>query len=123
LIDAEVDTSVLFPSFRQNLERSHALRRELWDLTRLIRAAEASPDKRRIQSLNRALTEFMEGAIKYLFYKDTETVERFVEEISVAKDERDLVPTLHRFGAYLETLFGQVSMRAVLEDHPFEPPE
>jgi len=32
------------------------------------------------------------------------------------------VPILHRFGAYLETLFGQVNMRTVLADHPFENP-
>jgi hypothetical protein len=29
---------------------------------------------------------------------------------------------LHRFSAYLETLFGQVNMRAVLAAHPFAPP-
>ena len=42
----------------------------------------------------------MGGALNYLFYKDTDTVERFVEEITVANRERDLVPILHRFGAY-----------------------
>jgi hypothetical protein len=123
LIDPNVDSSKLFPSFSLNFERSLALRRELWNLVRLTQAAEASPDKRRIQALNSSLSEFMNGTIDYLFYKDTETVERFVEEISVAKQERDLIPILHRFGAYLETLFGQVSMRAVLEKHPFQPPQ
>jgi hypothetical protein len=123
LIDPNVDSSKLFPSFSLNFERSLALRRELWNLVRLTQAAEASPDKRRIQALNSSLNEFMNGTIDYLFYKDTETVERFVEEISVAKQERDLIPILHRFGAYLETLFGQVSMRAVLEKHPFQPPQ
>jgi hypothetical protein len=122
LIDPAVDPSTLFPSFTQNLERSVALRRELWNLVRLTQAAETNPDKRRINSLNESLSEFMNGPLKYLFYKDTETVERFVEEIAVAKQERDLVPTLHRFGAYLETLFRQVNMRSVLEQHPFEPP-
>jgi len=33
------------------------------------------------------------------------------------------VPILHRFGAYVETLFAQVNMRAVLEKHPFEIPK
>ena len=122
LVDPKVDSSALFPSFRQNLERSVALRRELWNLARLIQAAEMNPDKRRIHALNESLSEFMSGPLTYLFYKDTETVERFVEEIAVAKQEKDLVPTLHRFGAYLETLFRQVNMRSVLEQHPFEPP-
>jgi hypothetical protein len=55
-----------------------------------------------------------------LFYKDRESVERFVEEILRTHDRKDLVPILHRFGAYLETLFGHVNNRTVLRDHPFE---
>jgi hypothetical protein len=58
--------------------------------------------------------------MKYLMYKDLETVERFIEEILITKNSSDLVPTLHRFSAYLETLFGQVKMRVVLMNHPFE---
>ena len=38
----------------------------------------------------------------------------------VTKQAKDLVPILHRFRAYLETLFGQVNLRAVFEKHPFE---
>jgi len=49
-----------------------------------------------------------------------ETVERFIEEVLVTGDKKDLVPILHRFGAYLETLFGQINMRAILAGHPFE---
>ena len=121
-VDPSVDGFSLFPSFRANFEQSFTLRSELWTLSQVTKAAEANPEKRRIQSLNKALRDFMNGAVKYLFYKDTETFERFVEEVMVAKEVRDLVPILHRFGAYLETLFGQVNMRAVLEKHPFEPP-
>lgn len=122
-VDPSVDGFLLFPSFRANFEQSFALRSELWSLSELTKSAEANPEKRRILSLNQALRDFMNGAVKYLFYKDTETFERFVEEVMVAKEERDLVPNLHRFGAYLDTLFGQVNMRAVLEKHPFEPPK
>jgi len=95
----------------------------LWKLVQLTKTAEADPEKKGVQILNKALREFMLGPIRYLYYKDTETFERFVEEIMITKKERDLVPILHRFGAYLETLFGQVSMRAVLEKSPFEPPK
>jgi hypothetical protein len=59
--------------------------------------------------------------MNYLFYKDKETVERFGEEVLATSEKKDLVPILHRCGAYLETLLGQVNMRAVLADHPFEP--
>lgn len=119
LIDPSVNVLTLFPSYQVNVERSLALRRELCDLVRLTQSAEQEPEKQQIESLNRSLREFMNGTIDFLFYKDTETFERFVEEILVTKQTKDLVPILHRFGAYLETLLGQVSMRAVLEKHPF----
>jgi len=122
-VDPTIDGFSLFPSFRSNYERSLALRGELWKLVQLTKTAEANPEKKRVQLLNKALREFMLGPIRYLYYKDTETFERFVEEIMITKEERDLVPILHRFGAYLETLFGQVNMRAVLEKVPFEPPK
>ena len=120
LIDASVNVISLFPSFQVNFERSLTLRRELWAIVRLTQAAEKEPEKRQIDALNRLLRDFMNGTVRFLFYKDTETVERFVEEILVTKQKKDLVPILHRFGAYLETLFGQVNMRAVLEKHPFD---
>ncbi len=120
LIDPTVDVIALFPSFRNNFERSLTLRNELWKIVRLTQAAEQDPEKPQIESLNRSLRDFMNGTVHFLFYKDTETVERFVEEILVTKQKKDLVPILHRFGAYMETLFGQVSMRAVLEKHPFK---
>ena len=63
----------------------------------------------------------MKQTVRFLFYKDTETIERFIEEILVTKQNKDLVPILHRFGAYLETLLGQVNMRGVLAKHPFDP--
>ena len=55
-----------------------------------------------------------------MFYKDKETVERFIEEVLITTNKKDLVPILHRFGAYLETLFGQVNMRIVLANNPFD---
>ena len=119
LIDPTVNVVALFPNYQVNFERSLSLRRELWNLVRLTQAAEQEPEKTQIDSLNKSLRDFMNGTINFLFYKDTETFERFVEEILVTKQTKDLVPILHRFGAYLETLFGQVSMRAVLEKHPF----
>ena len=120
LIDPEVEIIKLFPSFRTNFERSFALRGELWKIIRLTQSAETEPEQDRIDALNRSLREFMAGTFQFLYYKDTETVERFVEEILVTKQKKDLVPILHRFGAYLETLFGQVNMRAILEKHPLK---
>ena len=119
-VDEGADVASMFPNLRVNFDRSVILRQELWKLARLTREAEQAPEEAAIEKLSAALREFTSGAIRSLFYKDSETFERFVEEIFVTQQAKDLVPLLHRFGAYLETLFGQVSLRAVLEDHPFE---
>jgi hypothetical protein len=88
-----------------------------------VKYAEQNPRQSAVIELNKQLTSFLIGSMHYLFYKDKETVERFVEEILVTANKKDLVPILHRFSAYLETLFGQVNMRAVLANHPFQTKE
>jgi hypothetical protein len=115
-IDPSADLFTVFPEFKTKREQSAALRRELNDLIKIIQAAEADPDDRKVDALKSGIREFMIEAVNYLFYKDTETVERFVEEITLTRTNTDLVPLLHRFGAYLDTLLGQVSLRAVLVD-------
>jgi hypothetical protein len=83
-----------------------------------VRAAETDIDSNRISDAT--LHAFLSGPVPSLFYKDRESVERFIEEILRTSDRKDLVPILHRFGAYLETLFSHVNNRTVLRDHPFD---
>ena len=118
LIDPQVKPSDLFPMIGQKLESSLRLRSELASMTKLVRAAEADIDSNRISDAS--LYAFLSGPAPSLFYKDRESVERFIEEILRTSDRKDLVPILHRFGAYLETLFSHVNNRTVLRDHPFE---
>jgi hypothetical protein len=89
-------------------------------LARAVQSTEKAPEKKAVADLRVKLREFMSSTVGSLFYKDIETFDRFVEEVLAARDNSDLVPILHRFGAYLETLFGQVNLRFVLQDHPFE---
>jgi hypothetical protein len=121
LVDPKTDILDLFPNFAIKLDQSLTLRRELWRVSDVVQAAEKNPQKSEIEKLHKTLNEMMKGTVRFLFYKDTETVERFVEEILVTKQNKDLVPILHRFGAYLDTLIGQVNLRAVLAKHPFDP--
>ncbi len=120
LIDPKVNNVDLFPTFKVKFEQSVILQKDLWSLTRLVQASESDPSAPNLETLKDSIRAFMKENVRFLFYKDTETVERFVEEILVTKQNKDLVPILHRFGAYLETLFGQVKLRAVLAKHPFE---
>jgi hypothetical protein len=120
VINPKTEIIDLFPEFRKKLDHSLILRSELWSVTKVVQAAEKTPEAKQIESMRQTLRGFLNGSMRYLFYKDTETVERFIEEILVTSQTKDLVPILHRFGAYLETLFGQVSLRSVLANHPFE---
>ncbi|MDT5295453.1 MAG: hypothetical protein QOJ76_2333 [Acidobacteriota bacterium] len=118
--DSTVDGDGLFRSFQTKLEQSLKLRHELWRLVALVRRAsaegEAFPTTRVVEGLN----DFREGAQRFLMYKDWEVLERFGEEVEAARGAGEWSRTLNRFEAFLETLFGQVNMRAVLAEYPFE---
>lgn len=123
LIESEIDAYKLFPNFQTKQEQSIILRSELWLAMKNVQEAEKNPETYPLIELHEKLNAFMKKAMKYLMYKDWETLERFIEEVIRTNNKTDLVPILHRFGAYLETLFGQVNMRVVLANHPFEPPK
>lgn len=119
LIEPGMVVTELFPSVQLKLEQSLSLRSHLWKVLQAVQSAEKNPDKPLIEDLKKELTSFMEEPVRFLFFKDRETLERFTEEIVATSDNTDLVPILHRFGAYLETLFSLVNMRTVLGSHPF----
>lgn len=120
LIEPQLDACTVFPDFQLKFEQSIVLRRDLYRILQIVQITEQQPEANFLIELHRELRAFLETSLHFLFYKDKETVERFVEEILITADKKDLVPILHRFGAYLETLFGQVNMRTLLANHPFE---
>ena len=120
VIKPDVVPFEIFPVIRKKIEQSRILRADLWRLLQEVKKAEENPDKYPMELLHKTLTDFSAKTLHFLFYKDKATVERFIEEVLITSNKKDLVPILHRFGAYLETLFGQVNMRIVLVNHPFE---
>ena len=120
LLDPNVEPMKLFPNFQSKLNQSLLLRQALWEVLQSVKNAEQNPETYPMDSLHQQLSDFLASTLQFLFYKDMETVERFIEEVLITTNNKDLVPILHRFGAYLETLFGQVNMRVVLSKHPFE---
>lgn len=116
--DPASDVYAMFPGFREKQERSVKLRGQLVTIIKVVQAAEKTPEKREIDAMRKELRDFVDSTVRFLFYKDIETFERFAEEVFAARQSSDLVPILHRFGAYLETLYGQVSLRFVLNDGP-----
>ncbi|MDT7688457.1 MAG: hypothetical protein QOE46_1216 [Acidobacteriota bacterium] len=118
--DPTLDATGLFQSFKTRLEQSLELRRELWRLIILMRRASNDGESPPATHVLEGLISFGEGAQRYLMYKDWDALERFAEEIDSARGADELSRTLHRFEAFLETLFGQVNMRVVLAQHPFD---
>lgn len=122
VFDPNFDGTSYFQSFRSRLEHSLVLRRDLWKLLQLVLQAEQDRDRRPLVPLLERLDAFREGSLRFLMYKDWETYERFAAEVLAARGAVELAPVLHRFGTYLEALFGQINMRIVLADHPFDYP-
>ncbi|HEV2912874.1 MAG TPA: hypothetical protein VGX92_06110 [Pyrinomonadaceae bacterium] len=122
LFDPALDGARLFDTFQTKLEQSMSLRRDLWLLLQLVQRAERERDQHPVSQLVARLGAFRNGSMRYLMYKDWEACERFIEEVSAARGAIELTPVLHRFGAYLETLFNQVNMRSVLAGHTFDYP-
>lgn len=122
LFDPTLNGARLFNTLQTKLEQSLALRRDLWLLLQLVQRAEKERDQHPVSQLVASLGAFHDGSMHYLMYKDWEACERFMEEVAAARGAIELTPVLNRFGAYLETLFNQVSLRTVLAEHAFDYP-
>ncbi len=123
LVDPTIEPEKIFPNLKTKLEESVQLRQKMWNMLQDIQTAEQNPETFPLNDLYEKLIDFRDKTQHFLFYKDKETIERFIEEVLITKSKTDLVPILHRFSAYIETLFGQVNMRVVLADNPFEYPQ
>ncbi|HEV2798858.1 MAG TPA: hypothetical protein VGW12_00055 [Pyrinomonadaceae bacterium] len=122
VFDPALDGSLFFQFFHARREQSLTLRRDLWTLLQLVLQAEKDRDRRPLAPLLERLDAFREGSLRFLMYRDWESFERFVAEVLAARGAVELTPVLHRFGTYLEALFGQINMRTVLADQPFDYP-
>lgn len=121
--DPGIEGWQIFPNYQTRLEESLVLRRDLWNALQNVQRAEKSPDTFSAEKLKKSLEHFRNSSLHFLMFKDCEPTERFIEEILQTKRLQDITHVLHRFGAYLETLLGQVNMRGVLANHPFDYPK
>jgi hypothetical protein len=120
VFNPDIDGTEIFSVFQTRLEQSVTLCKDLWFLKQLVKKEEKDEGRRSVASLIEKLRAFRDGSMRYLMYKDWEAYERFVEELATARGETEIKPQLHRLGCYLETLFGQIRMRAVLANYPLE---
>jgi len=121
VFDPAFDGARLFQTFHTRLEQSLVLRSDLWMLLEHVRRMEQEADQPRpLTPLLARLDAFQASSMAHLMFKDWEAFERFVHELKEGKDPTELKSALHRFGTFLEALFSQINMRAVLADHPFD---
>lgn len=121
-LDPTVSDVDLFDVVRTKLATSIALRADVWALLSEIRGVEreADPPPGALSEVLAHCRSFRDGSMRFLMHKDWEAFELFSEELARARGLADALPVLHRFATYLDTLFGQINMRAVFKDHPFE---
>ena len=112
--DPALDGTRLFEGFQTRLDQSRKLCHDLDALLQNVRRAETDRDRKSIAPLVDQLNAFREGSMRFLMYRDWEAYERFIEEIMAARGAVALDHVLHRLSTYLETLLGQVKMRAAL---------
>jgi hypothetical protein len=122
LFEPDLQGTQLFTSFQTKLDQSIALRNEIWRLLRNIKRVLETKSEQ-TSTILEAVSLFRENSLRFLMYKDRESIERFFEEIEATDGKPELIHVLHRFEAYLQMLLTQVNMRAVLMNYPFESPE
>ncbi|HEX4945874.1 MAG TPA: hypothetical protein VFZ34_04400 [Blastocatellia bacterium] len=113
----------IFPDYQTFREQSKQLRADLWHLIMHLRYYEAHVEQAHDGDLIDELVIFRDGSMRFLMFRDWEQLERLYDEIVAATTPDTLRRTIHLFATYLETLLGQINLRAVLAEDPFDYPE
>ena len=107
----------LFNDTDERLRESLQLCADLSELLRCVEHAERNVDDDIYTRLLLALNRFQSDSLQYLMYSDWPEFEGFCNRIESSSTNRPNVPALlHQFHCYLETLMGQVKMRAVFAE-------
>ena len=119
VFDPNFSGAHFFKNSDARLEESLSLCRDLSDLIRSVRECEARLDAGSRKYIIDRVIKFRDETMQFLMYKDWDEYERFAEAIALSMgDSQKLAPILHAFTCYLETLIGQVRLRAVLAKDP-----
>jgi len=114
MFDPELDGATLFNISDLRYRQSRQLCHDLSALMQLVEAAENETVEAALSSLTAGIEEFRHESMESLMYSDWPQFESFCDRIKLGTRAPDLQSVLHQFCCYLETLLGQVRMRAVL---------
>ncbi|MEP6742453.1 MAG: hypothetical protein ABJB61_08130 [bacterium] len=114
VFNSDLDGTKLFNNSDMRFRQSLQLCEDLAQLTQLLEAAEENQTETAFASLAEGIQKFRNESMELLMYSDWPQFESFCARIDSQNDVQQLNAVLHQFRCYLETLLGQVRMRAVL---------
>jgi hypothetical protein len=115
VFDPALEGARLFNNSDMRFRQSLQLCGDLAALSQLIDVCGNTLDEDSLVNLSRGVEKFRSESLECLMYSDWPQFENFCEKIETAGTSWiDLDPVLHQFRCYIETLLGQVRMRAVL---------
>lgn len=111
-----LDGAKLFDNYQARLRESLLLCRDLTDMILFAQACE-NDIAQNFPKLVTSISSFRDESMQFLMYKDWHEFESASESLLQRVPESAAVGSpLHSFTCYLETLLGQVKLRAVLVD-------
>ena len=117
MFDEDLIGAKLFNNSDRRLRQSLQLCQDLVVLIEFVETAEKEPSGPAHPKLTAGIEKFRDESMECLMYSDWPQFEDFCERISLNLSEPSVLEqVLHEFRCYLETLLGQVRMRAVLTD-------
>ena len=114
IFDPELEGSKLFNNSDMRFRQSLQLCEDLSQLIQLVEASEENPGVEIPDTLAHSIKRFRNESMELLMYSDWPQFESFCERFDMQNNALELKTVLHQFRCYLETLLGQVRMRAVL---------
>jgi hypothetical protein len=115
VFDSELVGARLFNNSDMRFRQSLQLCQDLSALIELVENYEETRTELALPILTAGLERFRNDSMECLMYSDWPQFESFCERIKLSTTQLpDLESVLHQFRCYLETLLGQVRMRAVL---------
>jgi hypothetical protein len=122
VFDQSVSAQLLFEDYRDRIESSIVLIKELASLQQLARHAEERQEVEASLRLIGDLNAFCNGTIYHLMYKDWDEFTDIAKEVAASYGSARHGFMLHCFAMYLEALINQVQMRAVLNNRSSDLP-
>jgi hypothetical protein len=115
VFNPNLEIRTLFTDSDMRYRQSLQLCQGLSELIRIVENTEYGGEEPSVLALVAGINKFRQESMECLMYSDWPQFEGFRESINLLTAEcPELQPVLHQFRCYLETLLGQVRMRAVL---------